>query len=193
MGAGARLGIRGHLPSEPRVGFSLEGGLRSYGDRVVPSVSVGIDLGGDFGMYSVLAPLLLGAAASDEDIKRDIQPRDPQDVLTALRSLDISEWRYSSETADVRHLGPMAQDFGRTFGLGDDDTTILCVDGVGVALASVQALDARLQTTERALDASRKTTTFLSILLAVGAFALVFLILLTRRRRFGIHEVGGAP
>ena len=40
----------------------------------------------------------------------------------------------------MRHLGPMAQDWAATFGLGEDDRTIAMVDASGVALVSIQAL-----------------------------------------------------
>lgn len=49
-------------------------------------------------------------------------------------------WRYKSEPEDVRHIGPVAQDFRAAFNLGADDKHISTVDADGVALASVQAL-----------------------------------------------------
>ena len=45
--------------------------------------------------------------------------------------------------AAARHLGPMAQDFFSTFGLGRGETTIDAIDADGVAMASIQALRAR--------------------------------------------------
>jgi hypothetical protein len=63
------------------------------------------------------------------------------DVLDRVARLPVSTWRYDSEPAHVRHLGPMAQDFHAAFGLGDDDTTISAVDAHGVALVSIQALN----------------------------------------------------
>jgi hypothetical protein len=81
------------------------------------------------------------AVASDRNIKRDIEPADVDGVLARLRALTISRWRYIGEADGVRHLGPMAQDFHASFGLGDDDRSYQPVDGHGVALASIQALD----------------------------------------------------
>jgi len=64
-------------------------------------------------------------------------------VLARLRALPIRSWSYKAEPSTVRHIGPTAQDFQAAFGLGSDSTTISGVDESGVALASVQALDAR--------------------------------------------------
>lgn len=62
------------------------------------------------------------------------------EILNLVADLPISTWRYQWEGPQVRHLGPMAQDWVATFGLGEDDTRIALVDANGVALVSVQAL-----------------------------------------------------
>jgi endosialidase-like protein len=62
------------------------------------------------------------------------------EVLDQVADLPISTWRYHWEAPQVRHLGPMAQDWAATFGLGENDTTIAAVDASGVALVSIQAL-----------------------------------------------------
>ena len=61
-------------------------------------------------------------------------------ILEQVAKLPISTWRYRWEEPRVRHLGPMAQDWATTFGLGENDTTIAAVDANGVALVSIQAL-----------------------------------------------------
>jgi hypothetical protein len=66
-----------------------------------------------------------------------------EDVLARLRYVPIQRWSYKAENARVRHLGPMAQDFRRAFGLGPDSVSIGTVDADGVALAGVQALEVR--------------------------------------------------
>ncbi|GAA3754010.1 tail fiber domain-containing protein [Salinactinospora qingdaonensis] len=62
------------------------------------------------------------------------------EVLTKLAALPVSTWRYDWEPEHVRHLGPMAQDFHATFGLGETTTTIPMVDANGVVMVAVQAL-----------------------------------------------------
>lgn len=81
---------------------------------------------------------------SDRALKTDVRPADTEAVLDAVASLPIAEWRYRSEP-DARHLGPMAQDFAAALGLGADERTIAPVDASGVALASIQALNAQVR------------------------------------------------
>jgi hypothetical protein len=73
------------------------------------------------------------------------EPVKGQEVLEKLAGLPISTWNYKGESAQVRHLGPMAQDFAATFGLGDDDRRINVVDANGVVMVSIQALYRRLE------------------------------------------------
>jgi hypothetical protein len=80
---------------------------------------------------------------SDVNRKLDFRSVAGEDVLFRLRSLPITSWRYNVENAPVRHIGPMAQDFYRVFGLGTDSVAIGTVDADGVALAGVQALERR--------------------------------------------------
>jgi hypothetical protein len=70
--------------------------------------------------------------------------------------MPISTWSYKSDDRDVRHMGPMAQDFRAAFGLGDTDRAYHPIDAHGVTLAAIQALydrvrkqDARLERLEQ--------------------------------------------
>jgi hypothetical protein len=78
---------------------------------------------------------------SDRNQKKNITPADTDEVLRRVSRLPIALWTYRAEPDGVRHLGPMAQDFRASFGLGDDDRTYNSVDAHGVALAAIQALD----------------------------------------------------
>lgn len=71
-------------------------------------------------------------------------PVNGHDVLETVAALPISTWRYLWEPDEVRHLGPMAQDWHAAFGFNRDDTTIPVVDGLGVALVCIQALHRRV-------------------------------------------------
>jgi hypothetical protein len=82
---------------------------------------------------------------SDRDAKTDIEPVDPDTVLARVARVPINAWTYKADRPGVRHLGPMAQDFAATFGLGADDRHLAPADVAGVALAAIQALDQRLQ------------------------------------------------
>ena len=93
---------------------------------------------------------------SDRSMKKDIAPVAPREILAELEALPISTWRYRDDP-NVRHLGPMAQDFHAAFGLGSTPTGIDAVDADGVSLAAIQGLAAlvrELQARVRTLDAA---------------------------------------
>jgi hypothetical protein len=77
--------------------------------------------------------------ASSRALKHEFEAIDRRAVLETLMTLPITEWSYRTE-GDVRHLGPVAEDFARAFGLGDSDAAIGTVDADGVALAAIQGL-----------------------------------------------------
>jgi len=85
------------------------------------------------------------SSLSDREAKRDVAPVDPARVLEGVLSLPIATWSYRTQAREVRHMGPMAQDFRAAFGLGVGPTTIDGVDPDGVALAAIQGLEARLR------------------------------------------------
>src|SRR5204863_3999928 len=78
--------------------------------------------------------------ASSRDIKRDFEAVAGRVVLDKLAALPIQTWTYNDEADDVRHLGPVAEDFRAAFGIGNDSKSIATVDEEGVALAAVQGL-----------------------------------------------------
>lgn len=78
---------------------------------------------------------------SSRSIKDNITPVDDSTLLAKLESLTLSEWSYASDLNE-RHVGPMAEDFHATFGLGPDDKHISPTDLAGVALAAAKALKA---------------------------------------------------
>jgi trimeric autotransporter adhesin len=86
--------------------------------------------------------------SSDRNLKENFEPVDGQDVLDRLAELPISTWNYKAGDPDARHMGPVAQDFYTTFGLGEDDRHIAAMDTSGVALAAIQELYAKNQTLE---------------------------------------------
>jgi hypothetical protein len=86
---------------------------------------------------------------SDRNLKTAIRPVDATDILRRVVSLDISTWQYKKDSPDVRHLGPMAQDFRQAFGLWDTDRMIFPLDASGVSLTAIQALHQRVVDAER--------------------------------------------
>ena len=94
------------------------------------------------------------AAYSDRRGKHQIDPVDAGAVLDKLVAMPIATWQWTSEPGAIRHMGPMAQDFHAAFGLGDSDTQIVTVDADGVALAAIQGLNAKVDATIKARDAT---------------------------------------
>jgi hypothetical protein len=79
---------------------------------------------------------------SDRNAKTEFEPIDAAEVLRRVVSLEITTWQYKKDGPEVRHLGPMAQDFKAAFGLGDTDRMIFPLDATGVSMAAIQALQA---------------------------------------------------
>jgi hypothetical protein len=77
---------------------------------------------------------------SDYHAKSGLVPVDGQEILRRLMSVPIETWSYRAQDPSIRHIGPTAQDFHATFGLGTDDRYISTVDEEGVALAAIQEL-----------------------------------------------------
>jgi hypothetical protein len=87
------------------------------------------------------APLCI----SDRNAKREVRAVDPREVLETLARVPVSTWSYRSDASEVRHMGPMAQDFRGAFGLGDTDRAYDPVDAHGVAFAAIQGLYEELE------------------------------------------------
>ncbi|WP_210493198.1 tail fiber domain-containing protein [Patulibacter sp. SYSU D01012] len=94
------------------------------------------------------------SCTSDRHTKRDVAPA--RGVLRRLARMPVSTWSYRGERRGVRHLGPMAQDFRKAFGLGSDDRTIGLLDEAGVSLAAVKELHAQTVRQQRRLDAQAR-------------------------------------
>ena len=81
---------------------------------------------------------------SDEHAKTGFEPVRAQKVLGKVAAMPVNTWSYKSEPG-VRHLGPVAQDFHRAFGLGEDARHIAPLDTSGVALVGIKALNATVK------------------------------------------------
>ena len=94
---------------------------------------------------------------SDREKKEGFENVDAAAVLEKVAALPLSWWRYIGY--DVKHIGPMAQDFHAAFDLGRDEKGIDGADLDGVALAAIQGLykenqglKARVAELERKVD-----------------------------------------
>ena len=83
------------------------------------------------------------SSLSDVNAKENFRDLAHDDVLARIAAMPVREWNYKAQDQAIRHLGPTAQDFHAAFGLGQDERRISTLDADGVALAGIQALEAR--------------------------------------------------
>ncbi len=88
---------------------------------------------------------------SDERSKENFRDIASEDMLARIAAMPVREWNYKAQGAEIRHMGPTAQDFKKAFGLGEDPLGINSIDADGVALAAVRALEARTRETNERL------------------------------------------
>ena len=77
--------------------------------------------------------------ASDRNAKENFERVDGEELLGKIENLDITRWNYKGDDA-AKHIGPTAQDFKETFGVGSDDKSISTIDPSGIALAAIKEL-----------------------------------------------------
>lgn len=89
---------------------------------------------------------------SDRAAKHRLRAVDRGALLRRLATLPIKSWSYRKDSRATRHIGPVAQDFARVFGVGQDERHLAALDANGVALAAIQALTARVMELELDLE-----------------------------------------
>lgn len=92
---------------------------------------------------------------SSRQEKHNIEKVDAQAILSKVAALPIAHWTYNHDTEGTRHLGPMAEDFHFTFGLGNDSSGISSLDTGGVALAAIQGLNELVHEKDAEIEALR--------------------------------------
>jgi hypothetical protein len=78
---------------------------------------------------------------SDKHVKENFIEVDGKSILNKIEELPILMWNYKKENSNVRHIGPMAQDFYAIFELGNDTTSISTIDPAGISLAAIKELN----------------------------------------------------
>ncbi len=94
-------------------------------------LSTGVELANGGGSWSDL---------SDRNVKENFADVDGREVLQRVVSMPLTTWNYMAQAPEIRHMGPMAQDFYAAFGIGECDTRITTIDADGVAFAAIQGL-----------------------------------------------------
>lgn len=93
--------------------------------------------------------------ASSRTLKENYLAVDGEDVLSRIRTVPVTTWSMIGADARVRHIGPVAEDFWRAFGLGLGETAIGLGDIDGVNFAGVKALELRTAELRGELEAAR--------------------------------------
>jgi len=125
------------------------GGVTIYSNG---SLTTGVQLAAGGGSWSAL---------SDRNVKDHFARVDTLALLAQVAALPITSWNYKSQSASIRHIGLMAQDFFASFKVGEDDRHITEIDEGGVALAAIQGLNQKLEQDERALQQKEEEIQFL--------------------------------
>ncbi|MDF1503603.1 tail fiber domain-containing protein, partial [Roseisolibacter sp. H3M3-2] len=120
------------------------GGIKFYTSQ---NLSTGVEVAAGGGSWNTI---------SDRRRKENFGAVDGDAILQRLRAVPVSSWNYIAQGAAIRHIGPMAQDWEAAFGLSGDATTINTGDVDGVAIAAIQALEARTRAQAAELAALRE-------------------------------------
>ena len=86
--------------------------------------------------------------SSSRKLKTGFEAVDSAEILQKVSELPVTSWRYRDDDADSKHIGPVAEDFQRLFGVGDGET-LSTVDIDGVVLAAIQGLRGEVEEKER--------------------------------------------
>lgn len=86
--------------------------------------------------------------ASSRELKTGFEALDPSETLARVVELPIQSWIYREDDDRSRHIGPVAEDFHRVFGIGSDKT-LSPSDQVGVALLAIQGLQREVEERDR--------------------------------------------
>lgn len=104
------------------------GGFYFYSNS---TATTGVTLASGSGSWSSL---------SDSTKKENFELVNNQEILNSLCNLKIYSWNYKSQNENIRHIGPTAQSFYKSFHLGESERMISSVDADGVSMAAIQAL-----------------------------------------------------
>jgi len=108
-------------------------------------------INGGGGTFAKLSTGGVWSWTSDRNKKENFKVIEGEELLNKIDQLRITQWNYKVEP-NVRHIGPMAQDFYKAFKLSDDSLSISSLDPSGISLAGIQALNKKLEEKNRLLQ-----------------------------------------
>ena len=146
-------------PAENTFTVRASGGIW-LGTDSSPAIAAGHFIDTSTGAY--LSSAGAWTSNSDKARKHGFRRVNARSTLEKVARMPITSWSYKAEKPQVRHIGPMAQDFYKAFGLGLDNKHITTIDEGGVALAAIQGLYRENQTVHRENLELRRTNADLS-------------------------------
>jgi trimeric autotransporter adhesin len=144
-----------NLDFDPTAQGSFGGVDNTFHVRATGGVrfATGINATGAITTGCFVGPTLTGwSCTSDRSLKNQIKAISPRSVLEKLAAMPVTTWTIIGSNS--RQMGPMAQDFYKSFGLGNTDTSINSIDAQGVAFAAIQGLNQKLVADAKAKDAT---------------------------------------
>lgn len=152
MGTGFGTAIQGNSSAGNLLAQQYQGQMAQYNANQSGSNSALGALGGIAGQFAGSAAgsglIKTGIMAmSDEDMKEDIVPTEPEDALQAVKDTPVAKWRYKPGAADGgTHVGPMAQDVQASMGdeVAPGGKQIDLISMNGITMAAIQALDKKV-------------------------------------------------
>jgi hypothetical protein len=122
----------------PRWSFGTSGTSYVIDNQANAGVELSLTQTGNLTVLGTVTP------GSSRLIKQDFETVDTNSILGRVLSMPITSWAYKADT-NVRHIGPMAEDFYESFAVGANDKGISVTDSAGVAFAAIQGLYQEVQ------------------------------------------------
>jgi hypothetical protein len=143
-GDGPLLKAFGSNGGEDEFRVDSNGTITLFKPNSIPNITLNNTNGAGIFTGTVTANGVL--LTSDRNAKKNFSSVNSLNILEKVVRLPISSWNYKTDANNLRHIGPMAQDFHATFGLnGSDNKHISSIDEQGVALAAIQGLNQKLE------------------------------------------------
>jgi len=108
-------------------------------------------------------------SSSSRTVKQDFTKVDSKAVLEKIKDMEVTKWSYKTDSAKSKHIGPMAEDFYKLFGLGVDDKHVSATDMASIAIVAAKelqkentALQAQLESQNKRLASLEKLVTNLA-------------------------------
>lgn len=124
--------------------FSVMGAGQDFTAFEVDGSTGRVDVGGELHVLGLVHAQEFEVTSSRR-AKENVEPVRPMEVLSLVKALAINSWNYIHDPLKTLHMGPMAEDFFKAFGLGKSERHLSLADVTGVLFAAVQGLSEWLE------------------------------------------------